>query len=122
MNHSTRPSGRPFTVGYWISTVLLAASMFLLGILYLIAPQFHEAFHHLGFPNYFRIELAIAKLMGSAALVAPNVPRVREWAYAGFSVTFISAFIAHISSGDPAGEASAPLLFLIILAVSRPIL
>jgi len=117
MNHSTRPSGKLLTMGYWISTILLAASMFALGVLYLISPQFQEAFRHLGFPNYFRIELAIAKLIGSPMFVVPNFPRVREWAYAGFSITFISAFIAHMSSGD-SKEAPAPLFFLIVLAVS----
>jgi hypothetical protein len=56
---------------YWTMTVLLAALMILLSISYLITVQFKEAFRHLGYPDYFRVELAIAKLLGAVVLVAP---------------------------------------------------
>jgi hypothetical protein len=61
-----------------------------------------ENFTRLGFPAYFRIELSWAKLAGLAALLVPIVPaRVKEWAYAGFAITLVSALIAHLAVGDP---------------------
>jgi len=55
----------------------------------------------LGFPAYFRIELSWAKLAGVAALLVPMVPaRLKEWAYAGFAITLVSALIAHLAVGD----------------------
>jgi putative oxidoreductase len=59
----------------------------------------------LGFPDYFRIELVIAKVMGAVLLLIPQVSlRVKEWIYAGFMITMISAMIAHICSHDPIGR------------------
>jgi hypothetical protein len=63
-------------------------------------PQVAESFQHLGFPGYFRVELAFAKLLGAVLLVVPVPPRVKEWAYAGFAITLGSALIAHLSVGD----------------------
>lgn len=56
----------------------------------------------LGFPDYFRIELVIAKVIGGLVLLFPQTPlRVKEWVYAGFCITMVSALIAHICSHDP---------------------
>lgn len=76
------------------------------------------AFHHLGFPDYFRVELAIAKLIGAIALLVPVGARLKEWAYAGFAIVFVSAFIAHTVSGDPVANRVMPLVFLGILGGS----
>jgi putative oxidoreductase len=59
-------------------------------------------FAALGFPNYFRIELSVAKIIGAVILLFPQTPmRTKEWVYAGFGITMLSAFLAHICSGDP---------------------
>jgi hypothetical protein len=77
------------------------------------------AFAHLGLPEYFKIELTIAKLFGVLALVLPGVPiKIREFAYAGFAITLVSASIAHASVGDPLLFIIDPLLFLGALGVS----
>lgn len=56
----------------------------------------------LGFPDYFRIELVTAKIIGAIVLLLPVTPvRVKEWVYAGFIITMCSALIAHICSSDP---------------------
>ncbi|MFL5743275.1 MAG: DoxX family protein [Niastella sp.] len=55
----------------------------------------------LGFPDYFRIELVTLKIIGATVLLFPFTPlRVKEWVYAGFIITMVSALIAHICSGD----------------------
>ena len=77
------------------------------------------AFAHLGYPDYFRIELTAAKVLGLAALLVPGVPRkIREFAYFGFGITLVSASIAHFSVGDPALFVIDPLLFLGALVAS----
>jgi hypothetical protein len=48
-------------------------------------PQVAAAFAHLGLPDYFRVELAWAKLLGIVVLLAPVPARLEEWAYAGFA-------------------------------------
>jgi hypothetical protein len=37
-----------------------------------------QAFTHLGFPGYFRVELSWAKILGVALLLAPVPARLRE--------------------------------------------
>ena len=104
---------------YWAATSILGAMMLFIAFNYLTNEEMKAAFVHLGFPAYFRIELAIAKIIGVIVLLIPAVPqRIKDWAYAGFAITFISAFIAHTSSVDPLSVAILPLFFLGILIVS----
>ena len=104
---------------FWITTGIVSVMMLYSAFSYLTNEQIKLAFVHLGFPSYFRIELAIAKALGSIVLLLPIFPnRLKEFAYFGFTITFISAFIAHISSGDPISVATAPLVFLVILLIS----
>jgi DoxX-like family len=88
-------------VGFWISTAIFALQMGFTAYAQLQLPQVAAAFVHLGFPAYFRIELSCAKFAGLAAILIPMVPpRVKEWAYAGFAITLVSALIAHLAVGD----------------------
>jgi hypothetical protein len=87
-------------VAYWIATALLCLQMGFTAYAQLSLPQVAEAFTHLGFPAYFRVELACAKLLGIVLLLAPVPARLKEWAYAGFAFTLASALIAHFSVGD----------------------
>jgi uncharacterized membrane protein YphA (DoxX/SURF4 family) len=105
-------------ITYWITTAIVALMMTYSTYAYLTQPVVAQAFHHLGFPDYFRVELAIAKIIGAIVLVAPIGTRFKEWAYAGFAITFVSAFIAHTASGDPMANRIMPVLFLVLLAVS----
>jgi hypothetical protein len=101
---SSLPSARTsrgLVVGFWISTALFALQMGFTAYAQLKLPQVAEMFVHLGFPAYFRVGLSWAKLLGLAALLAPMAPvRIKEWAYAGFAFTLVSALIAHLSVGD----------------------
>ncbi|HEX9509558.1 MAG TPA: DoxX family protein [Puia sp.] len=105
-------------ITYWITTAIIGLMMTYSAYAYLTQAAIQQAFHHLGYPDYFRVELAVAKLIGVILLLAPVGARFKEWVYAGFTVTFISAFIAHSASGDPAGNRSAPIIFLVLLAIS----
>jgi len=104
---------------FWSSTILLVVMMLFSAYNYLTNEQIKGAFVHLGFPSYFRIELAVAKILGAIVLLLPFASQtLKTIAYAGFGITFISAFIAHVSSGDPFSYAFMPLLFFVVLIVS----
>jgi hypothetical protein len=99
----TMKASRWLVAGFWISTALFALQMSFTAYAQLRLPQVAGTFAHLGFPAYFRIELSWAKLAGVAALLVPMVPaRWKEWAYAGFAITLVSALIAHLAVGDGA--------------------
>jgi DoxX-like protein len=77
------------------------------------------SFSHLGYPDYFKIELTIAKLLGVLALMVPGIPaKIREFAYFGFAITLASASIAHFSCRDGIMFVVDPLIFLGVLVVS----
>jgi hypothetical protein len=38
--------------------------------------------------------------LGVVLLLAPVPARLKEWAYAGFAITLVSALIAHLAVGD----------------------
>ena len=85
---------------YWTFTALFCLQMSFTAYAQLHLPQVAEAFAHLGFPAYFRVELSLAKLLGVVLLLAPVPARLKEWAYAGFAIVLASALIAHLSVGD----------------------
>ena len=110
---------RSLKIIYWAATGLVAAGMLLSVYNYFFNPALKVAYAHIGFPDWFRVELGIAKLLGALALAIPIVPaRVKEWAYAGFFINFFSAFLAHYMVGDPIFNQVAPLALLLILIVS----
>jgi hypothetical protein len=73
----------------------------------------------LGFPDYFRIELVTAKVIGAILLLVPQVSlRVKEWIYAGFCIAMGSALIAHICSHDPFSKIIFVLTDLTLIVLS----
>src|SRR5215208_93967 len=94
------PRSRAIAIGFWTATVLFCLQIGFTAYAQLTLPQVAEAFTRLGFPAYFRVELAWAKLLGVVLLVAPVPSRLKEWAYAGFAIDLASALIAHFSVGD----------------------
>src|SRR5262245_26230633 len=91
------PRSTGIVIGFWIVTALFCLQIGFTAYAQLHLPQVEAAFTHLGFPGYFRVELAFAKLLGVVLLLAPVPARLKEWAYAGFAITLCSALIAHLS-------------------------
>jgi hypothetical protein len=130
---SIMESGRPLTrrerALYRTSTGLVLAVMLFSIVNFVFNDHFpfpngpEGAFVHLGFPPYFKVELTVAKILGVLALVIPTVPfKVKEFAYAGFAITLVSAAIAHFGRGDARNLSVLfvvdPLIFFCLLAVS----
>jgi len=84
-----------------------------------------EDLRKLGFPDYFRIELVTAKIIGAIVLLLPFTPvRVKEWVYTGFMIAMVSALTAHICSHDPLSKiifvsVDMVLVFLSIRYISK---
>ncbi|SMO86029.1 DoxX family protein [Fodinibius sediminis] len=105
-------------ITYWITTGIFSAMMLFSATMYFTSPDMAQTFEHLGFPDYFRIELGIAKIIGVLLLLAPFTGRLKEWVYAGFTINMISGGIAHAAAGDPISAILTPLIFLGVLVVS----
>lgn len=62
--------------------------------------HFLQEMKEMGYPLYFLRLLGISKLLGIVALLVPGFPRIREWAYAGFTITLVAAIYSHIAIGE----------------------
>jgi uncharacterized membrane protein YphA (DoxX/SURF4 family) len=107
------------TCAFWIATLLGPASFVIGGYLHLVRdPQVMATLAHLGYPVYFATIVGVWKLLGAIAIVVPGLPRVKEWAYAGFVFDLTGAAATRAFVGDGAADIAAPLLFLALVAAS----
>ena len=110
---------KPKVIGYWVTTVLVAAAFLAAGAAELASgPAAVASTLALGYPAYFLTILGAWKVLTVPALLAPRLPRLKEWAYAGILFDLTGAAASHAFSGDPAGRIVAPLVLLLIAAAS----
>ncbi len=107
------------TIAYWVMTILGPASFLYGGILQLTrAPEVASALAHLGYPLYFAVILGVWKILGVAVILAPRLPRLKEWAYAGFFFDLTAAAASHAFVHDKAADVIAPLVCLALVMAS----
>lgn len=93
--------GKMRMITYWSVTLLLAFSITLSGIGQLMRMGGNvELVTNIGFPLYVTTILGSWKLLGVIAIVAPGVPRLKEWAYAGIFFLMTGAASSHAFAGD----------------------
>lgn len=96
---------------YWTSTILISVFLLLSSYTYFFSKSTIEGVKALGFPDFFRIQLAILKIIAVVLLLVPLVPvQVKEWTYAGVGLFLITALVAHIKHKD-----SILIMFLLII-------
>ncbi len=104
---------------YWIATIWLSLGMVSTGIVQLIRMEEEvEKMNELGYPVYFLTIIGVWKILGVIAVLAPKLPLVKEWAYAGFFFLMTGAIFTHIAVGDEAMEYFGPSLLLVLTIVS----
>ncbi|MCI0574058.1 MAG: DoxX family protein [Myxococcaceae bacterium] len=101
------------TAVYWAATSLVSLGMTFGGIADLarFEPNMN-VIAALGYPTYFATFIGVWKLLGVLAILAPRLPRLKEWAYAGFAFNFAGAIVSHLAVGDPVHKAIAPAALL----------
>src|SRR5262245_30258285 len=83
---------RTRTVTYWTSTVLLVFELVAGSVWNLLQIEWVRVqLNHLGYPPYFIYINGVWQLCGAAAIIAPRLPRLKEWAYAGSFFHFSGA-------------------------------
>lgn len=86
---------------YWGSTALLALMMLGGGVFDILQPDdFKASVAGLGYPLQFFKLIGVWKIAGSIAILAPRLPRLKEWAYAGFFFDTTGALATHTWVGD----------------------
>jgi hypothetical protein len=106
------------SIAYWSCTAFVVLIMGISGVLAIShGAPFMKALAHLGYPRYFSNLLGLGKIVGICVLVAPGLPRLKEWAYVAFGIMVLSACYSHYSSGD-GWMAFEPLVTFGALALS----
>lgn len=104
---------------YWVATILFVGFEGVIPAFTSNSQVAIEGMHHLGYPNYFRIMLSVFKVIGALVIILPMIPkRIKEWAYAGFTFTMISAIVSYLSVDGITPLILLPLIFLGVLATS----
>lgn len=105
---------------YWISTVITSIYLLWSSYGYLFSDSVKAGIKDLGFPDFFRIELAVLKIIAALLILFPQIPMLlKEGAYIGVALFYLTAFIAHYVHKDPFYLNLINLILLTILIVSR---
>jgi hypothetical protein len=105
---------------YWIFTALFAAFMLFSAIPDIMNTKEAQDLvgKQLGYPMYIIPFIGVAKLLGAIAILVPGFPKLKEWAYAGFTIDLLGAWYsgiaAGLAAGMPAGQVVGPTFFMLL--------
>jgi hypothetical protein len=106
-------------VAYWVTTALVALAFAFGGVMdALRTPEALAVMTHLGYPGYFAVIIGVWKVLGAAAILAPRLPLLKEWAYAGIVFDLTGAAASHAAVGDPASSVIMPIVGIGLVAAS----
>ncbi len=106
-------------ITFWVTTTLIFLFEGVMPALTSQSQMAKDGISHLGYPAYFGTMLAVFKVLGALSLIIPQVPkRIKEWAYAGFAIDFIAAFVSLWAVDGLTGITFFPLIVLAILILS----
>lgn len=104
---------------FWVTTTLIFLFEGVMPALTGHTEMAKEGIRHLGYPEYFGTMLVVFKVLGTLALIIPQIPtRIKEWAYAGFAIDFIAACVSLIAVDGISGLAFFPLIVFAVLITS----
>jgi hypothetical protein len=86
---------------YWTVTGIFGAFMMSSAIPNIIVtPDWEEMVsNQMGYPTYIIPFLGVAKALGVIAILVPGLPKLKEWAYAGFFFDLLGATYSSIAIG-----------------------
>jgi hypothetical protein len=104
---------------FWVTTGIIFLFEGVMPALTSQSEMAKEGIRHLGYPGYFGVMLTIFKVLGALTLIIPQIPnRIKEWAYAGFAIDFISALVSLWVIDGPKFGTFTPLIAIGILGLS----
>ncbi|WP_299676424.1 DoxX family protein [uncultured Tenacibaculum sp.] len=104
---------------YWSSTLLFSVFLLISSYSYIFNSATIEGIKALGFPDFFRIQLAVLKTIAALVLVIPSIPDfIKEWSYVGSALFLITALVAHIANKDSIFISVLLVVLCIILSFS----
>ncbi|WP_245765724.1 DoxX family protein [Nonomuraea jiangxiensis] len=104
---------------YWAVTAIVVGECLVGGAMdvFRMAP-FYPMLLQLGYPGYLSPILGIAKIIAAVVLLAPGLPRLKEWAYAGVVINMIAAAASHVAMHNSLSNLIAPGAFAALAVAS----
>lgn len=113
----TESKGRK--IGYWVTTGGVCLAMGGGGVADVMQiDDVKVIFDNLGYPHYLLTLLGVLKIMGVITILAPCFPRLKEWAYAGFTFDLVGATYSHMMVKDSFQDTVTPLIVLGVVLAS----
>lgn len=110
---------KPSKTLYWIVTIIFAAFMVMDGLAGMAMTEDGKAaMQQLGYPFYIMTIIGVGKIAGAIAILQTKYHTIKEWAYAGFTINFLSAATSWAIVGAPIFNVVFPLIILAIMAFS----
>ncbi|MEV0351136.1 DoxX family protein [Nonomuraea sp. NPDC050680] len=99
-------------VAFWATTLVIVFELVAGSVWNLVPIEWVEAqLRHLGYPHFFAYVLAAWQAGAAIAIIAPRLPLIKEWAYAGAFFLWSSAVASHLIVGDSLRTWGVPLVF-----------
>jgi uncharacterized membrane protein YphA (DoxX/SURF4 family) len=106
-------------VAFWITTGVTALLFAVPGAALLAGvPHFTSEMARLGYPAYFLAIFGLFKIAGALVILAPGLPRLKEWAYAGMIFDTVFAALSRVAIGDGPELIIPPILIGVLVAIS----
>lgn len=104
---------------YWIIAIVFCLANLFSGIAELFPnQQTLDVMKLLGYPVYFLTLLGVAKILGSFVIIQTKFKTIKEWAYAGFTIDYISAAASYYFVNRDAFGIFIPIVFLVVMFAS----
>ena len=104
---------------YWITTGLILAMMLFSAVSsFMNNPDGAKMMAAIGYKPYVLHLLDVAKVLGVIAILTPGFPRLKEWAYAGFTFDLIGATYSFYASGFAVKDWAFMVILIAVLACS----
>lgn len=105
---------------YWLMIFLISGMLLLSAWTYIFSPVTIEGIRDLRIPDYFRIQLAVAKIIAAVILLIPTAPDLlKHWAFAGAAYFFITSIVAHLVNRDTIVYTMINVIFLGLVVMAQ---
>jgi DoxX-like protein len=100
-------------IAFWVTTFVIVFELAAGSVWNLLTIEWIEIqMRHLGYPHYFAYISGWWQAAAAVAIIAPRLPLLKEWAYAGIFFLWSGAAASHLSAGDSLETWWTPLMFL----------
>lgn len=101
---------------YYIFTVLFALAMLADAYGGITMQQAgKDSLARLGYPMYLLVIMGSAKILGVAAILQTRYVAIKEWAYAGFTISFVGAVLSWAAVAPDIANLVPPAVMLAIM-------